>query len=127
MLCDYCGKEAILTTGQVIYPNRPDLKYLRFWQCPPCGAYVGVHKNSKDFKPLGRLANAELRRWKMAVHEVFDPMWKGRLMTRERAYLKLSQMLGIKKELCHIGMFDVETCQRAVGVLKDKKSAEVVA
>lgn len=59
MICSYCNNEAKLVSGNVIYPHRPDLAYLRFWQCAPCAAYVGCHKGTT--KPLGRIANAELR------------------------------------------------------------------
>lgn len=63
--CDYCGDAAKLVTGKAIYPHRPDLFRLHFWQCEPCGAYVGCHKkeggNGDGTKPLGRIANAELR------------------------------------------------------------------
>lgn len=117
MICPYCNKTAILTTGQIIYPHRSDLAHLRFWQCKPCDAYVGCHKNSKDYKPLGRLANTELREWKMKVHEVFDPLWKNNGISRDKAYQKLSQLLNLRKSDCHIGMFDVETCKRAVDLI----------
>lgn len=61
VVCDYCGADAKLVTGDVIYPHRHDLRARRFWQCVPCDAYVGTHANSLNHHPLGRLANAELR------------------------------------------------------------------
>lgn len=42
--CDYCGNDAMLVSGRAIYPHRPDLFRLNFWQCAPCDAYVGCHK-----------------------------------------------------------------------------------
>jgi hypothetical protein len=38
--------------------------------CVPCDAYVGTHKNSKDHKPLGFLANRGLREARKAAHLV---------------------------------------------------------
>lgn len=111
VICDYCGNKAALVTGRKIYPHRPDLNRLQFWHCEPCKAWVGCHKNS-DAQPLGRLANAELRLAKSAAHRDFDPLWKSGNMTRKQAYQWLSNQLGIPKENCHIGMFDVETCHR---------------
>src|SRR5436309_3529676 len=39
--CPYCGHFARLVGGDVIYPHRPDLSELWFWQCAPCDAHVG--------------------------------------------------------------------------------------
>lgn len=114
--CSYCSRQAFLVSGEVIYPHRKDLAYLKFWNCQPCGAYVGCHKNSKDFKPLGRLANAELRKLKMLAHAAFDPKWKTGRMRRSEAYGILADRLGIKKKDCHIGMFDEETCRRVIEI-----------
>jgi len=59
MKCDYCQQQAKLVTGDIIYPHRPDLYSKKIWHCEPCRAWVGTHKGT--VKPLGRLANAELR------------------------------------------------------------------
>lgn len=58
--CPYCGKDSVLVNGHVIYPHRPDLLEKKFYWCKPCDAYVGCHPGTAN--PLGRLANAELRR-----------------------------------------------------------------
>jgi hypothetical protein len=83
----------------------------RFYSCQPCGAWVGCHPGT--VKPLGRLANAELRKAKMHVHAVFDPLWKSGAMSRSEAYRRLSDALGLPASETHVGMFDVETCRRA--------------
>ena len=103
--------------GKEIYPHRPDLYSLNFYQCKPCGAYVGCHKTGDGKQPLGRLANAELRAAKSAAHAAFDPMWKDGKKKRGSAYAWLADALGIDKRDCHIGMFDVETCRRVVEIL----------
>ena len=112
MICPYCGKEAALVTGRKLYPHRPDLAEKRFYECKPCDARVGCHGTST--KPLGRLANAELRREKSAAHRAFDPIWKSRRMKRGEAYRWLAERLSMAREDCHIGMFDVADCQRVV-------------
>lgn len=114
MKCPYCGNDAELTTGYKVYPHRLDLADLKVWACFPCDAWVGTHKNSKDNKPLGRLANAELRRAKMAAHAAFDPWWKSGRMTRHEAYRKLAEHMGLDPKDAHIGMFDVEQCRDVV-------------
>jgi len=84
--------------------------------CRPCNAYVGVHRGSN--KPLGRLANAELRQWKQAAHAAFDPLWKtGRFRgKRNGAYKWLAAQMGLPVEETHIGMFDVEKCKRVIQI-----------
>ncbi len=117
MKCDYCKNEANLVNGDAIYPHRKDLYNLKFWLCKPCGAYVGCHKNSKNNAPLGRLANAELRKAKSDAHAKFDPVWKSGRKTRSSAYLWLANELGIKFSECHIGMFDLAMCKKVIGLV----------
>lgn len=121
--CDYCGKSAVLVTGEKIYPQRPDLHSLQFWSCAPCQAWVGCHRNS-DAIPLGRLANARLRRAKRAAHSAFDPMWRSGGRTRRAAYEWLSKHLGVDVKDCHIGMFDIERCNQVVTVCNNWQEAQ---
>ena len=121
-LCPYCGKKAALVTGETVYPHRPDLKEKRFWLCKPCDAWVGTHPNNKHYKPLGRLANKELRTLKIQAHAAFDPLWKGdcvrseRSMHRSQAYKWLAHHMGIHPSECHIGMFNEEQCRLAIRI-----------
>lgn len=119
--CEYCNRQAERVTGKAIYPHRPDLHQKSFWRCQPCAAYVGCHPGT--WTPLGRLANAALRRAKSAAHAAFDPLWKTKRMSRSDAYGWLAAELGISKANCHIGMFDLETCQRVVSVCAARAEA----
>jgi hypothetical protein len=103
----------------VVYPHRPDLFHKRFWHCAPCEAYVGCHTGTE--KPLGRLANSELRREKIKAHAAFDPIWKSKEMARKEAYAWLSEQLGISPANTHIGMFDVDDCRAVVAVCEARK------
>ena len=114
MICPYCNQPAELTTGQKVYPRRTDLASIKLWACLPCGAWVGTHKNSPNNEPLGRLANAELRRAKMAAHAAFDPLWQSGQMHRKDAYKLLSKKMGLTADQTHIGMFDVKQCEAVV-------------
>jgi hypothetical protein len=130
--CNYCDRPATLARGNALYRHRADLRYQLFWRCDPCGAHVGCHKAgawtdmpdgrrvvSDGTLPLGRLANAELRRAKQAAHEAFDPLWKSRLMGRREAYAWLASKLGISVANCHIGMLDVDGCRAVVAVVRE--------
>lgn len=119
IICPYCRKPAVLIDSKQIYGHN-DKNFGKFWMCWPCDAYVGVHKNSKNFAPLGRLANKELRRWKQNAHVVFDPLWTSGKMTRTEAYAYMARRLGITKEEAHIGKFDVDMCKKLVELLCPK-------
>jgi hypothetical protein len=123
--CSYCDRPAELVTGRTIYPHRPDLFHQRFYRCEPCGAYVGCHRGT--VQPLGRLANAELRRAKIAAHAAFDPIWRSGRSSRSDAYAWLAKQLGIAIQNCHIGMFDVEQCRRVVEVCEQRAATWKVA
>ena len=109
VICDYCEQETVFTDSAEVYGGR---SYGMIYLCRPCKAYVGVHKNTN--RPLGRLANAELRRMKVSAHAAFDHIWKDGEYTRKQAYKWLASELGIDGKDCHIGMFDVDTCHKVV-------------
>lgn len=123
--CPYCSTTAKLVDGSVVYPHRPDLVRKLFWRCPKCtDAYVGCHPNSNI--ALGRLANAELRAAKQRAHAVFDALWQAKAgsgrggitkgQARASGYAWLAQKLGLPPAICHVGMFDVDTCNRVVAL-----------
>lgn len=127
--CPYCNEPAALVPASTIYPHRPDLFAKELYACEPCGAWVGCHPGTQ--KPLGRLANAQLRKAKMEAHAAFDPLWKakqkregcGKGRARGTGYAWLARQLGIPASECHIGMMDVAMCQRVVEICKGKLRA----
>lgn len=115
LICPYCGKEAELVDSKIIYGRSYGWMYL--CRCKPELVYVGCHKGTT--KPLGRLADAELRACKMQAHSAFDPMWKSGKKSRRGAYNWLADKLGIPMEQCHIGMFDVDMCKKVISVCRE--------
>lgn len=119
-ICNYCGNFSEKVTGKEIYPHRKDLFHMTFYSCN-CqlgGAYVGCHGSSD--KPLGRLANAELRKAKSAAHRAFDQLWRSKLLKRQEAYKWLAKQMNKTGADCHIGMFDISECQKVVELSRDK-------
>lgn len=125
VLCDYCGKAAELVTGADVYNERPDLMDILIYRCEPCNARVGCHKGTT--RPLGRLADPELRAAKMRAHTVFDELWRVKKgqpyaqsmkMRRKEAYAWLALEMKIDPDKCHIGMFDLEQCAAVLGAVK---------
>lgn len=119
--CDYCCRPTVLVHGRDLYPHLEHLADKPFYYCEPCVAWVGCHYGTTE--PLGRLANAELRKAKGNAHNAFDRIWKGpaATMSRSEAYLWLSERLGIPLTDCHIGKFDVELCRRTARIVKEQK------
>ena len=111
-ICPYCGYESELVKGDKIYPHRPDLHSKNFYLCGADDAYVGCHGSTT--KPLGRLANAHLRKMKSAAHRSFDPLWKSGKISRSEAYKILANRLNVNDADCHIGMFSPFQCQQVI-------------
>lgn len=110
VVCQYCGRKAEYVDSAEVYGRSYGMIYL----CRHCNAYVGVYKGTD--KPLGILANAELRRWKSAAHAAFDPLWKSGRHSRAHAYRTLSSLMGLPPDKTHIGMFDIEQCRQVVSL-----------
>lgn len=123
MKCPYCKSDVNLVDSYLIYRR----SYGRAWLCsqfPKCDSYVGCHPGTD--KPLGRLANAELRKAKMEAHKAFDALWKRKMerdkcsqrVARSAGYKWLAQQLSIEINECHIAMFDLDKCKKVLEVCK---------
>ena len=111
VICPYCQNIAELTSSAIVYNGR-DYGPIYLCKCVDGWAYVGCHKGTTE--PLGRLADRELREWKKKAHAAFDPLWKYCGMPRNEAYQWLADKLSIPRDQCHIGMFNIEMCQKVV-------------
>lgn len=103
--CVGCTRDvrARLTNGSEIYPHRPDLHNLPFWKCDGCGNYVGCHyKTSNPIQPLGVIPTPELKKARMRIHSLLDPMWKSGLYSRKHIYKALSSELGYQYHTANI-------------------------
>jgi len=118
VICDYCGMPAQLVDSAIVYHGR---SYGMIYYCEACQAWVGVHRGTD--RPKGRLANAELREWKIKAHSAFDPLWIGKeLRTRRAAYEWLAEAMGLPVEQTHIGMMDISQCKEVIRICKEAKN-----
>lgn len=120
-ICPYCEGKTDYVDSSIVYNGK---SFGMIYLCKPCRAWVGVHEGTDN--ALGRLANNELREYKKRAHAAFDPIWKTKSINniwkeylpktsnREKAYIWLSKQLGIKRENCHIGFFNVNICKRVI-------------
>lgn len=116
-VCPYCNQKTELIDSSEIYHG---ISYGFMYICKSCKAYVGCYKNSQ--RSLGRLANEELRLAKHTAHQHFDRIWKSKEMSgwyQKKAYRWLSEQLDTPLEYTHIGMFEIDMCEKVVE-LSDK-------
>ena len=92
----YCGQQAKFIDSVIVYGK----SYGMIWLCGPCDAYVGTHVGRDE--PLGRLANKELREWKIRAHTVFDKLWNRGTMTRKAAYAHLQKLMSMTSVMCRV-------------------------
>lgn len=117
-ICQYCKQRPEIVGGDVIYPHRPDLSEKQFYLCRPCRAFVACHPITG--KPLGILANSELRAAKKRAFAAFDQLWMNGPISRRKAYLVLAYWLQKDPAVSHIGLFNLATCKRVEEVCLGK-------
>lgn len=116
-LCPYCHSPARLVQAKD-YIRKDVVEYI--WICgnyPKCNAYVAAHNNSH--KPMGPLANSELRRLRYEAHKKFDQIWQTGIMSKDDAYRWLAESLSLKFKHAHIGKFAEYHCRQTIA-LADK-------
>ncbi len=114
--CPFCNSKVSIVDSAKIYGRSYGFIYL----CsayPNCDARVGCHPGT--IKPLGTLADRELRKWRSLAHRQFDPLWKlGVFKTRNAAYKWLSKAMKLPLRNTHIAMFNIRQCQRVIALVE---------
>lgn len=121
--CPYCGEKAELVNSKEVYGK----DFGKMWICgnyPKCDSYVGCHKGT--IAPLGTIANKELREKRKVCHFAFDALWKKYNLRRTDAYRWLSRKLELNIHDTHIGMFDINMCNRMIEIIKRGELMEAV-
>jgi hypothetical protein len=62
-----------------------------------------------------------LRTLKQHVHTAFDPIWRGKSMTRSQAYRWLAEGIGMRPQDCHVGLFTPDMCRAALAFIESNK------
>lgn len=122
--CTACIGEvdARLTNGVEIYPHRPDLADLPFWICDTCKNYVGCHyQSNKPTQPKGEIATAEVRKYRVQLHRLIDPLWKNKQIKRKHLYARMSKALGYTYHTANIR--DKDSYEKAYEAAKNIKDS----
>jgi hypothetical protein len=119
IFCCTCNKdvEAALVYGTDCYPHRKDLANLKFYQCPVCKNFVGTHKGTD--RPLGVIASSEIKKERMKIHDIIDPLWKTRKIPRKEIYRQISSILGYDYHTANLKT--VEDCRKVYSIALDIK------
>lgn len=108
VLCFECGSPMVLRM------NRKFKGHGLFYGCQNWPSCKGIHSAHPDGTPMGKPADSRTRKARHEVHLAFDPIWRRRYKTRNGAYALLRRELGLTKDECHIGLFDLAMCERAL-------------
>jgi hypothetical protein len=130
--CCACASDvaARLTTGSETYPHRPDLARVPRWKCDACGNHVGTHiKTDQPTRPLGNIPSPEIKRARIKIHELIDPVWKSGAIKRGHLYARMSKALGYEYHTGEIKTIEdarhvYRTAASILASLRDEVAAE---
>lgn len=117
--CHYCGGNVRLVNNAEIYNGKSYGEWPLAYLCDCCRAYVSVHKGTHI--PMGTLADEPTRKARVEAKNSFNPLWINQGMRRSEAYQWLADKMGIPKEQCHIGLFNVEQCKQVIQFSEEEK------
>lgn len=123
-MCPECGKMAVTKKRKLITSDNADNEWV--WTCPDypkCDMYVGCHPGT--IKPLGTLANQELRSLRWRAHKAMDTCWKSDRMTRDEAYEELQIVLELGPKEAHIDRLNRAQCEKVIKVFDGRKDWKV--
>ena len=114
LTCPECGGTMVLKESQ----------YGPLYGCtrwPDCDCSHGAHPNGD---PLGVPANKATRLARMEAHDAFDVMRLATGRNRSDAYRWLQDQMGMTREQCHMGKFDIDICKLVVEVCERASAAK---
>lgn len=109
----FCGRTAILRKASEIKKGAGPNEYLYVCSAyPDCDSYVKAHQDT--LKPMGTLANKQLRRMRILAHRSFDQIWKNNILSRNAAYEWLCSVVELDRDQAHISLFGEYMCAQVI-------------
>ncbi len=126
--CPYCSAPAVCRPASTVYGadmiDRKSYLYIcSNW--PSCDAYVSAHK--ADRRPMGTLANGNLRHKRILAHHALEKLQKERHMDKWASYVWLQTKLGLDAHHAHIGMFSEQLCDQVISLCHNKRHCSLPA
>ena len=122
--CPYCGAPAVCRPASAVYGNTLRQKGSYLYLCsryPACDAYVSAHK--KDRRPMGTLADGNLRHKRILAHRALENLRRERRMEKWAVYVWLQGKLKLEPEQAHIGMFPEQMCDQVISLCRESIKA----
>ena len=119
--CPYCGAPAVCRPASTVYGTGTIDPKGYLYLCsnwPSCDAYVGAHR--KDRRPMGTLANGELRHKRILAHRALKKLQMDRHMDKWAAYIWLQANLKLDESHAHIGMFSGQMCDQVISLCQSQ-------
>ena len=113
--CPYCHANASLRPASTVYGcnRRSQGKYIYLCdRWPACDAYVSAH--DRTHRPMGTLANGDLRHKRILAHRALEHLQQSRHMEKWEVYIWLQAKLGLNDQQAHIGMFSDGMCDEVI-------------
>ena len=117
--CPYCGSRAYLRPSSVVYGDHTDDAGAKLYVCaryPACDAYVSAH--DRTHRPMGTLANGDLRHKRILAHRALEQLRQSRHMEKWEVYIWLQAKLGLDERQTHIGQFSEWMCDEVVRICR---------
>ena len=113
MKCPYCGKNVVFRSADgVSKENKFNTMLYVCSDYPKCDAYVRVKPGTK--RPMGTLADSNLRALRTEAHFYFDQLHESGAMTKQQAYQWLAYKVSAPLSQAHIGYMREYYCQRVI-------------
>ena len=123
ILCPYCGAKAILRPACDVYGVSERSVGRHLYVCsnwPVCDAYVSAHVRNK--KPMGRLADGNLRHKRILAHRALKNYQTVTHMEKWAVYVWLQGKLGQGEHQIHIANFS-ETMDQVIAICEEATAA----
>lgn len=116
--CNVCGSGSVkLVNNELLYHNSYG-EWPYIYMCMDCKAAVSIHHHTRI--PMGTLADGPTREARRTAKSVFNRLWINHRFRRSAAYEWLATEMGIPKEECHFGLFDMNQCKQAIRIVDEK-------
>ncbi len=120
VFCPYCHSKAILRPARFVHEKNTIVTGKHLYVCanwPTCDAYVSAHDH--NLRPMGVLANGELRNQRILAHRALERYRKVTGMTKRELYIWLRTKLDLAEKDAHVAAFTDEQCSQVIRLCED--------
>ncbi len=120
VFCPYCHSKAILRSAHFVHNKNTVVTGKHLYVCanwPACDAYVSAHNH--NLRPMGVLANGELRNQRILAHRALERYRKETGMTRRELYIWLRTKLELAESDAHVAAFTGDQCSQVIRLCED--------